>query len=71
MQPNKPTPSRLELVKAGKLEERRHDRSAHVAEEVEEEVLVEKIEDSFKLSPEVIAIALMVIVLIVLTLTGM
>jgi len=62
-------PSRLDLYKAGKLEERRSPRPPYTPElEV-----VQEIEEvaSFKLRPEIIAIALMVVVLLVLTLTAM
>lgn len=64
-------PSRLELYKAGKLEERRSPRPPHVPKV--EEVVSEAAEEvvSFKLRPEMVAIVLMVIVLLVLTLVAM
>jgi hypothetical protein len=70
MSPNKQEPSRLELYKAGKIEERRSVRPPHV--QVKEEVAVEEIAESVKLlRPELIAIGLMVILLIILALAGM
>ena len=64
---NKNQPSRLELYKAGKLEERLAERppNAHV-----EEAISEENEAGFKLRPELIAIALLLIVMLVLTVTG-
>lgn len=59
---------RLELVKAGKLEERRAPRSAII--HVQEEPAIEETAEGFKLTPEIIAIALMVVMLLVLTVIG-
>lgn len=60
--------SRLELVKAGKLEERRTSRPPIIIAKEEPEVA--ETGDVFKLTPEIIAIALMVIMLLVLTVIG-
>ena len=60
--------SRLELVKAGKLEERRGPRPALIP--AKEEETIEEATEGFKLTPEIIAIALMVIMLLVLTIIG-
>jgi len=56
-------PSRLELYKAGKLDERRagRPRNAPVAEEAVTN------NDSINLSPEAIAISLLVVVLLIIT----
>ena len=62
-------PSRLDLYKAGKLEERRSPRPPHTTELKVDQKMEEV--GSFKLRPEIIAIALMVMVLLVLTLTAM
>jgi hypothetical protein len=56
-------PSRLELYKAGKLDERRNGRPRNAP--VAEEAVTNK--DSINLSPEVIAISLLVVVLLVIT----
>lgn len=60
--------SRLELVKAGKLDERRSPRASIIP--AQEEVKIEETENNFKLTPEIIAIALMVVMLLVLTIIG-
>lgn len=60
--------SRLELVKAGKLEERRAPRPSIIL--AKEEVVTEETEEGFKLTPEIIAIGLMVIMLLALTIIG-
>lgn len=58
------------MYKAGKIEERRSVRPPHVP--AKEEVAVEEIAESVKLlRPELIAIGLMVILLIILALAGM
>lgn len=62
-------PNRLELYKAGKLEERRSVRPPHVPEKIE--IPIEENIEGFKLRPEIVAIGLLVLVLIVLTLIGM
>jgi hypothetical protein len=63
-------PSRLELYKAGKIEERRAARKLHAPNA--ETLAVEKDAESIKLlRPELIAIGLMVLLLIVLALAGM
>lgn len=61
-------PHRLELVKAGKLEERHAPRSSVIPVQGEEKI--EDTGDGFKLTPEVIAIALMVVMLLILTVIG-
>ena len=60
---------RLELVKAGKLEERQSVRRPSFIPK-DEETIIEVDKDIVRLRPELIAIALMVIVLIVLTIIG-
>lgn len=62
-------PHRLELVKAGKLEERHSVRRPSIIPK-QEEVVDEPDPEVRKLRPELIAIAIMVVVLIVLTLVG-
>ena len=62
-------PHRLELVKAGKLEERQSVRRPSIIPKQEEEP-VEEDKDVIRLRPELIAIGLMVIVLIILTIVG-
>lgn len=66
---NKQEPNRLELYKAGKLEERRSKRPHH--EPIKEEKIIEEEQQSFKLSPGAIAIGLMVIALLILTATAL
>ena len=60
--------ARLELFKAGKLEERRSPRPSIVPAHEEEKI--EENGEGFKLSPEIIAIGLMVIMLLALTIIG-
>jgi len=62
-------PSRLELVQAGKLEERHSVRRPSIIPK-QEEVVDEPDKDVVRLRPELVAIAIMVIVLIVLTVVG-
>ncbi len=63
-------PSRLELYKAGKIEERRSARAPHVP--LQEALEVKENSESIKLlRPELIAIGLMVLLLVVLALAGM
>lgn len=69
MPPNNQEPSRLELYKAGKIEERRSVRPPHVAEK--EEAAIEETVAGFKLRPELIAIGLMILLLIILALAGL
>lgn len=66
---NKQEPTRLELYKAGKLEERRSERT-HQAP-LKEIKVIEEEQKSVKLSPEAIAISLMVILLLILTATAL
>ena len=61
-------PHRLELVQSGKLEERRSPRSSIIP--AQEEAKIEDAGDGFKLTPEMIAIALMVMLLLALTVIG-
>ena len=61
-------PNRIELVKAGKLEERKSPRPSIIPAKEEEKTVAD--EAKLKLSREIIAIALMVIVLLVLTVLG-
>jgi ABC-type oligopeptide transport system substrate-binding subunit len=68
MPPNKQEPSRLELYKAGKLDERRSARSAHVPDV--KKVAIDPDDGQMNISPTAIVIALMVIVLLVLTATS-
>ncbi len=64
-------PSRLELYKAGKLEERRAPRPPQVPQV--EDVISKEDEEivGFKLRPEMIAIVLLAVVLLILTLVAM
>jgi hypothetical protein len=62
-------PHRLELVKAGKLEERHSVRRPSIIPK-QEEAVDEPDKDVSRLRPELVAIAIMVIVLIVLTVVG-
>jgi hypothetical protein len=62
--------SRQELYKAGKLEERRSNRAPLVVETKTELPLEKEIESS-KMRPELIAIGILVLVMIILTLVGM
>ncbi|MFA6902199.1 MAG: hypothetical protein WC236_03855 [Gallionellaceae bacterium] len=64
----KKEPSRLELVKAGKLEERRASRPAIII--AKEEPDIPEADEGFKLTPEMMAIALMVVMLLILSVVG-
>ena len=61
--------SRLELVQAGKLEERKAVRRPSIIPK-QEEIVEEQDKDVRRLRPELVAIAIMVVVLIVLTVVG-
>lgn len=69
MPTNEQVSSREALYKAGKLEERRSVRPPHVPEKIE--VPIEENIEEIKLRPELIAIALMALLLIALALIGM
>lgn len=58
--------SRQELYKAGKIERRRSTRPALVPDKVEEQNVEEDTVDS-KLRPEIVVLALMVILLLIIT----
>ena len=60
--------ARLERFKAGKLEERRSPRSSIIP--AQEEAEIKDNGEGFKLTPEIIAIGLMVILLLALTIIG-
>ena len=67
---DKQEPSRLELFKAGKIEDRRSTRRPHILEQ-EEPVIPEDIKAPFKLRSEMVAIMVMVILLLILAIAGM
>lgn len=70
MSHSKHDPHRLELVQAGKLEERHSLRPpAHISHQ--EEIIEEDHKEAVRMRPELIAIAIMVIVLIVLAVVGL
>lgn len=64
-------PSRFELYKAGKLEERRFPRAPHDARVDEVITRAEEEVTGFKLRPEMIAIVLLAVALLILTLVAM
>lgn len=68
MPPNRNEPSRLELYKAGKLEERHSPRPSLIPSKEAE--VTEEDSGGIKLRAELIAIALMVIVLLILAAIG-
>lgn len=69
MPPNNQEPSRLELYQAGKIEERRSIRPSQLPEK--EEAAIEETVAGFKLRPELVAIGLMILLLIILALAGL
>ncbi|MGV8934058.1 MAG: hypothetical protein ACOH1I_05510 [Gallionellaceae bacterium] len=70
MQPHDHESSRLELYKAGKIEERRSARAPHAP--LQEALEVKENSESIKLlRPELIAIGLLLLLLVVLVLAGM
>jgi hypothetical protein len=69
MTTDKREPTRLELYKAGKIEERRSPRRPHILEHVEPEIEEEK-QQRFVMRPEMIAIGLFILLLLILTLIG-
>lgn len=69
MKDNKIGSSRLELVQSGKLEERHSVRRPSIIPKQEEEVETQD-KDVARLRPELVAMAIMIIVLIVLAIVG-
>lgn len=67
MSPNRNELSRLELVKAGKLEERHSPRQTYIQSS---EAVTAEDNNSSKLRKELIAIALLVIVLLIVAAAG-
>lgn len=68
MPSNKQEPSRLELYQAGKLDERRSKRPAHLPEVKVAEIETE--EEQTSIRPTALILGLMVIVLLVLAATS-
>ena len=66
---NKSEPSRLDLVKAGKIEDRRSTRRPHILED--EQPIVPDIKEPFKLRPEMLAIVVMLLLMLLLAIAGM